>query len=167
MSEDAESKGTKRKNTERLFLVVVDDSDELEAAVTFACFRARNTGGRVGLLRVVEPADFQHWAAVGDLMREEARADAEALLQQVAGQVVEKQGKFPVLFVREGERKEELLALIDEEPDIRVLVLAAATGAKGPGPLISFLTKKVIGRMRVPVTIVPGGLTTEQIEALT
>lgn len=167
MSDDATPVRAEAKETERLFLVIADDSAELEAAITFACFRARNTGGRVALLRVVEPADFQHWAAVGDLMREEARADAEALLQQLAGQVMEKQGKYPVLFVREGERKEELLSLIDEEPDIRVLVLAAATGAKGPGPLISFLTKKIIGRMRVPVTIVPGGLTTEQIDALT
>ncbi len=167
MSDNPTPGETKKPAAERLFLVIVDDSAELEAAITFACFRARNTGGRVGLLRVIEPADFQHWAAVGDLMRQEARSDAEALLQQLAGQVMEKHGKYPVLYVREGERKEELLSLIDEEPDIRVLVLAAATGAKGPGPLISFLTKKIIGGMRVPVTIVPGGLTTEQIEALT
>ncbi len=167
MSEQTTSRKRDADGGERLFLVIADDSPELEAALTFACLRARNTGGRVGLLRVIEPADFQHWAAVGNLMREEGRAEAEQLLQHLAGRVMEIQGKYPVLFVREGDRKEELLSLIDEEPDIRVLVLAASAGAKGPGPLISFLTKKIIGRMRVPVTIVPGGLTTEQIEALT
>ena len=152
---------------ERLFLVVADDSPEMRVALRFACYRARNTGGRVGLLRVLAPADFQHWAAVGNLMREEARTEAEQLLQQLAAQVIEEAGKMPVLFVREGDTKEELLRLVDEDPDIRVLVLAAATGSKGPGPLITFLTKRTIGGMRVPVTIVPGGLSKEQLAALT
>ncbi|MFQ5972464.1 MAG: universal stress protein [Alphaproteobacteria bacterium] len=151
---------------ERVFLVVVDDSPEMKNALYFACKRARRTGGRVGLLRVIEPADFQHWAAVGNLMREEARAEAEQLLQETAAKVKELHGKLPVLYVLEGDRKEALLKLIDEDPQIRILVLAAATGKKGPGPLISFLTKRVIGRMRIPVTIVPGGLTEEQIDAL-
>ena len=150
-----------------IFLVVVDDSPEMAVALRYASLRARRTGGRVGLLRVIEPADFQHWAAVGNLMREEARADAERLLQEHAARVFELHGSRPSLYVREGERKEALLGLIDEDPQIRILVLAAATGAKGPGPLISFLTKRIIGKMRVPVTIVPGGLTDEQIDALT
>jgi nucleotide-binding universal stress UspA family protein len=152
--------------TERVFLVVVDDSPEMKNALYFACKRARRTSGRVGLLQVIEPADFQHWAAVGNLMREEARAEAERLLQETAAMVIELHGKLPILYVLEGDRKQELLKLIDEDPQIRILVLAAATGKKGPGPLISFLTKKVIGKMRIPVTIVPGGLTEEQIDAL-
>lgn len=150
-----------------IFLVVVDDSPEMGVALRYASLRARRTGGRVGLLRVIEPADFQHWAAIGNLMREEARADAERLLQEHAAGVFELHGSRPSLYVREGDRIEAVLGLIDEDPQIRVLVLAAAIDAKGPGPLISFLTKKTIGKMRVPVTIVPGGLSDEQIDALT
>ena len=150
-----------------IFLVVVDDSPEMGVALRYASLRARRTGGRVGLLRVIEPADFQHWAAVGNLMREEARADAERLLQEHAALVFELHGSRPGLYVREGDRTEALLGLIDEDPQIRILVLGAATGTKGPGPLISFVTKRVIGKMRIPVTIVPGGLTDEQIDALT
>lgn len=157
----------KPRRTERIFLVVADDTPELRAALTFACLRARNTGGRVGLLRIVEPADFQHWATVGNLMRDEARMEAEQLLQQLAAQVVEQAGKMPVLFLREGDTKDELIKVIDEERDIRILVLGAATGNKGPGPLITFLTKRTIGGMRVPVIIVPGGLTTEELADLT
>ena len=167
MSDAASPTDVRPIGGERIFLVVADDSPELRAALTFACLRARNTGGRVGLLRLVAPADYQHWASVGNLMREEARMEAEQLLQQLAAQVVEESGMMPVLFVREGETNEELLKLIDEEPAIRILVLAAATGNKGPGPLISFLTKRTIGGMRVPVTIVPGGLNNEQLADLT
>ena len=152
---------------DRIFLVVVDDSPEMRAALRFACGRARRTGGRVGLLRVFEQADFQHWAAVGQLMREESRADAERLLMELAGQVCEQHGGVPIFFVKEGNTRDALLELIEEEPNIRILVLAAAEGSKGPGPLISFLTKRMIGRLRVPVTIVPGSLTDEQIDTLT
>ena len=158
---------TAETRDDRIFLIVVDDSPEMRAALRFACGRARRTGGRVGLLHVFEPADFQHWAAVGNLMREESRAEAERLLMELAAQVCDHQGQIPIFFVKEGNVRDALLEVIDEEPNIRILVLAAAAGGKGPGPLISFLTKKIIGRLRIPVTIVPGSLTDEQIDALT
>ena len=37
----------------RKFLVVVDDSPEFETALRYAARRARSTGGRVALLRVI------------------------------------------------------------------------------------------------------------------
>jgi nucleotide-binding universal stress UspA family protein len=155
-----------RAQTERTFLVVVDDSDEMRAALRYACRRARHTGGRVALLRVVAPAEFQHFAAIGDLMSAEARADAEALLQRVGGEVQQMAGGLPVLYVREGEPADELVKLIDQEPSISVLVLAAGTGAEGPGPLISALTARSIDKLRVPLTIVPGHMTDRLIDAL-
>lgn len=150
----------------RVFLVVVDDTDEMRAALHFACMRARHTGGRVALLRVVEPGEVQHFAMIGNLMQAEARQEAESLLQRLAGEVNEYSGQLPVLYVREGSPSEELLKLIDEEPRISILVLAADPGAGGPGPLVTALTGKYVGKLRVPVTIVPGNLSVEQIDAL-
>jgi len=46
-------------------------------------------------------------------------------------------------------------------------VLAASAGAEGPGPLITALTGKALTKLRVPLTIVPGGLTEQQLDALT
>lgn len=151
----------------RVFLVVVDDSDEMNVALQFACRRASSTGGRVALLYVIEPADFQHWMGVGKLMEEERRQEAEQVLQKLSGHVMEWTGSMPILHVREGDRRDELLALIDEEPGISVLVLGASTGAKGPGPLVSQLSGKFVGKLRVPLTIVPGNMTDEQIDAVT
>lgn len=151
----------------RVFLVVVDETAEMRAALRFACLRARNSGGQVALLRVVEPAEFQHFATIGNLMRAEARQDAEDLLHRFAAEVNETSGHLPILYVREGSPREELLALIDEEPSISILVLGAATGAGGPGPLVTALTGRFVGRLRVPVTIVPGSLTDAQIAAIT
>ncbi len=152
---------------ERIFLAVVDQSEELRVALRFASLRAKNTGGRVALLYVIEPADFQHWMAVEDLMRDERRQEAEEVLQKYSAQVQEWSGKTPVLYVREGKMREELLKLIDEDRSISILVLGAATGTAGPGPLVSSLAGKMSDQLRVPLTVVPGNLTDEQIESLT
>jgi nucleotide-binding universal stress UspA family protein len=150
----------------RTFLVVVDDSAEMRPALHYACRRARHTGGRVALLRVIAPAEFQHFAAIGQLMSDEARADAEALLQRLGGEVQQLSGELPVVYVREGDPADELVALIDQEPSISVLVLGAGTGAEGPGPLVSALTGRAIGNLRVPLTIIPGHLTDRLLDNL-
>lgn len=151
----------------RAFLVVVDDSPELTAAARFAARRAARTGGRVALLSVVEPMEGGHWMFVGNLIHEEAREEAERRLQQVAATVHACSGERPALIVREGTLRDELQALIEEDEEISVLVLGAASGGEGPGPLVQALTGKNAGRLRIPVTIVPGGLSNEELDALT
>ncbi len=151
----------------RTFLCVVDDSEELSRALRFACRRASNTGGRVAILYVVEPAEFQHWMAVGERMREEARSEAEEMTQAVASSVQRMTGQIPTIFIREGKASEELISLINEYEDISLLVLGAAIGQDGPGPLIKTLVERMAGNLRVPVTIVPGNLTDEQIDGIT
>lgn len=151
----------------RIFLVIVDDSAEMRVALRYAALRARHTGGKVALLYVIEPSDLQQWMAVESLMREERREEAEALLTKLAGEVTDLCGSLPVVYIREGRRRDELLALIDEEPSISILVLASGTGPEGPGPLVTHLVGKMSGKMRVPVTVVPGNLSDEQLAALT
>jgi len=153
-------------SADRVFLVVVDSSPELRQALLFACRRARHTKGRVALLYVMEPGDFQHWLAVKDLMDEERRAEAEETLQKAATLVKEWFGAMPVLYVREGKVREQLVKLVEEEPSISVLVLGASTGSEGPGPLVTSLAGKMAGRFRVPITIVPGNLSDDEIKAL-
>ncbi|MGH6980909.1 MAG: universal stress protein [Stellaceae bacterium] len=150
----------------RIFLVVVDDTDEMHVALRFACRRARHTGGRVALLHVIEPGDPQPFRQVAELMLAEQRAKAEELVQKMSAVVVELSGEVPVVHLRHGHRAEQLLKLIDEEPAISILVLAAGTGTEGPGPLITQLVGRLSGRLRVPITVVPGALNDEQIDLL-
>jgi nucleotide-binding universal stress UspA family protein len=150
----------------RVFLVVVDETAEHHLALHYAARRVAHTGGRLALLHVIEPGDFQHWISVEELAREERREAAEQLMQRLCDQISPVAGSMPIVYIREGRPQEELVTLISEEPDISILVLAAGTGQAGPGPLISFLTGKPAARLRIPITIVPGGLTIEQIDAL-
>lgn len=150
----------------RKFLVVVDDTPECRVALRYACGRAGSTEGQVALLRVIEPGDFQHWLSVEERMREEAREEAERLLQGLAAEISQRVHIMPELVVREGTAFEQVLAQIDEDPQMRVLVLGAATGPEGPGPLVSTLAGRMPGNMPIPVTVVPGSLTDEQIDEL-
>ena len=152
---------------ERTFLVVVDESEEMDVALRFACRRAKATGGRVALFYVIEPADFGHWIAVEDLMEKERRVVAEETLTKFSDAVVKQTGVLPILHIREGERRDALLKLLKEEPGISILVLAMGSGKGGPGPLISALTGKFYKRLTVPMTIVPGSLTEEELDAVT
>jgi nucleotide-binding universal stress UspA family protein len=166
MSETADETQAPADSSDRVFLVVVDETEEMKVALRFACLRARRTGGRVALLFVIEPAEFQHWMAVEDLMREEARSEGEQLLQRLAAQVNELVGSIPILYVREGKVRDELFNLLEEEPRISILVLGANTGSRGPGPLVTALTGKMIGKLHIPVTVVPGNLGDEEIELI-
>src|SRR5713101_7663404 len=149
----------------RVFLVVVDETEELQIAVHYAARRASHTGGRVALLYVIEPTELQHWIAIENLAREERR-EAEQLMLRLCEEILPIAGSMPIVYIREGPRRDELLALINEDPSISILVLAAATGPEGPGPLISYLTGKPAARLRIPITIVPGSLTMEQLGAV-
>jgi nucleotide-binding universal stress UspA family protein len=150
----------------RVFLVVVDETEELQIAVHYAARRASHTGGRVALLHVIEPSELQHWIAIENLAREERREEAEQLMQRLCEEILPIAGSMPIVYIREGSRRDELLALINEDPSISILVLAASTGPEGPGPLISYLTGKPAARLRIPITIVPGSLTMEQLDAV-
>jgi nucleotide-binding universal stress UspA family protein len=152
---------------ERIFLVIVDDSEEMKIALHFACRRAKSTGGRVALLYVQDQADFQHWMAVAEIMREEQREAAEELLQALSAEVHDWSGKMPILYIREGILGEALVKLLDEEPSISILVLAAGVGRGGPGPIIDHIMSKRATNLRLPVTIVPGSLDDAEIIAIT
>jgi hypothetical protein len=150
---------------ERIFLVVVDETDEMRVALRYAALRAFHTGGKVALLAVAAPAGVQQFAAIEERMEEEAREEAEQLLAKLSSETKDVCGSTPILYLRSGRRSEELLALIGEEPSISVVVLGAGTGQEGPGPLITALVSHS-GKLRVPVTIVPGGLDEDQIAAV-
>ncbi len=167
MSETGDTPPHRHQPGKVKFLVCVDDSEDCRVALRFASLRARNTGGHVVLLYVIEPADFQHWAAVGRLMEDESREEAERILQTLAADVIEHADIQPVLIVREGRRGEEILKLIEEDPTIDIMVLGAAAEGHGSNELVHLLTGELTKRLSIPLTIVPGNLTDEQLESLT
>lgn len=148
----------------RKFLVVVDNTPECQKAIRFAARRAGGTGGAVAMLYVIEPEEFQHWKTVADTMRAEAIAEAEARMAALGEEVKALSSVAPTTAIREGPKKEQVLAYIDENPDICVLVLGAGNESEGPGPLVTALAGAMAGRLPIPVTIVPGHMSLSQID---
>lgn len=151
----------------RKFMVVVDNTPECLTALRYAARRASHTRGGVSMLYVIEPEEGQIWRSVGERIRQEARAQAEKRLTTLAAEVQATAGVTPEFTIREGRPSEEILAYLAEDHHISILVLAAGVGGEGPGPLVSHLVGQMSGRMPVPVTVVPGSLTLQQIDALT
>lgn len=143
------------QETSRLFLVVVDQSEEFPAALKYACARAKRTGGRVALLYVYNvDTDFHHWKYVSRMADAEARAEAENILRLHTLRVVQETGRTPDTYVREGDKRAELFALVKEHPEISMLILSSAPGNK-PGPLVAAVTGKYAGKIGIPVTVIP------------
>ncbi|MBL6614004.1 MAG: universal stress protein [Reyranella sp.] len=151
---------------ERIFLVVVDESPEMRNALRYACRRAKRTGGRVAMLYVMEPPEGQHWGAVMDLMRQEARQQAEEVVARHADVAVSLTGQPPTIHIREGKSRDELIKLVNEDRSISVLVLGGSSSSEGPGPLVTAFAGKLGSQLRVPLTIVPGRLTEAEIDAI-
>jgi nucleotide-binding universal stress UspA family protein len=150
----------------RKFLVVLDDSRECLNAMRFAAMRAQNTGAGVQVLAVIPPDEFNHWIGVSEVMREEARERIEVHYEVFAKWMRDRKGIDPELVIREGNPVDEIMAQVREDPEIGVLVLGAGTDKKGPGPLVTQLTKNA-GALPIPITIVPGDLSKEKLEAIT
>lgn len=150
----------------RKFLVVLDDSRECLNAMRFAAMRAHNTGGGVTILSVITPDEFNHWIGVGEIMREEARERIVAHYEVFAKWMRDRQNIDPELVIREGEPVPQILDVVSSDPDIGVLVLGAGDDKKGPGPLVSQLTRQS-GSLPIPITIVPGDLSKEKLEMIT
>lgn len=150
----------------RKFLLILDDSQECLNAMRFAAMRAARTGGGVEVLAVIPPEEFNHWIGVSDIMRSEARERIELHFEVFAKWMRDRQGIDPELVIREGEPIQEILAQVKDDPEIGVLVLGAGTDKKGPGPLVTQLTKNA-GSLPIPMTIVPGDLSKERLEAIT
>ena len=153
----------------RKFLLVVDESQEVESALYYAASRVQRSSGSLVMLYVVEPGEYQHWMGVRQMQLEEETTKAKALFRlfkrklHLAGF----EGVEAEEVIRQGKIADEIVKLIGEDEDVAILVLGAASDAKGPGPLVSSLAAgHAAGGFPVPVTVVPGKLSLEEIKAL-
>ncbi|MCA1491040.1 MULTISPECIES: universal stress protein [Sinorhizobium/Ensifer group] len=156
---------SRQEGHRRKFMAVIDDTPECSRAVHYAGMRAKNSNGGLVLLYVIADGDFQQWLGVEEIMRAEAREEAEATLAKVAQTVRETIGIEPEIVIREGIATDEIHALIEEDRDIAILVLAAGSAKEGPGPLVSSIAGKAAA-FPIPVTVIPDLLTDEEIDAL-
>ena len=89
-------------------------------------------------------------------------------MNRLGEEVLERAGAPPVFLIEQGDVQGAIKKVVSADPDIKILVLAASAGSRGPGPLVSAIIKQgaQVGGRKLPVTIVPGELTEDEIEDL-
>jgi hypothetical protein len=147
----------------RVYLVIIDETEEARVALRFASRRAAKTGGVVHLLALVPKQQFSAFGAIQETIEEEARERAEMLATGAAGELMVESGQMPQISVRIGEGKTVIAEYLADHPEVAALVLGAAVGT--PGPLVTHFTASA-GSLTCPVFIVPGGLSEAEIDRL-
>jgi len=148
----------------RVYLVILDETEEAHSALRFASRRAAKTGGGVHVLSLIPKQDFVAFGGVQATIEEEARDRAEALATSAASELQSEGGKAPVIAVRQGDGQAVIRDYLGEHPEVAALVLAAAP-VGNPGPLVTHFCN-LSGSLPCPLFIVPGALPDDDIDRL-
>ena len=148
------------------FLIIIDESKELEKAIYFAANRAIHTEGELSLLYIVDPAVNAQWSRIENLIEQEATSEAKKLCRIWSQKIKSRFGIESEVIIKMGDRCEELLKLVQEDRSIRFLVLASSANNEEPGPLIKALTGKTIKNLSIPMVIIPGSLSEKDIDLI-
>ncbi len=149
----------------RIYLVVIDETEEATIALRFASRRAMKTQGGLHIMTMVEQESFLAWGGVQATLQEEARNRAEALVASTAGTLFQESGIRPMITVKTGDAAAGVREVLAENPDIAALVLGAAAEGQ-PGPLVSHFASTEAGSLPCPIMVIPGSLGIEDIDRL-
>jgi len=145
------------------FLVIADDTPEFKIALRLAALRAKRVGGEVVILRIIQPSEFQHWVSVQDIMEEEALQEAREMMDVFAQEAKEISGLESEKVIRKGELGDVITQFVKEDQDIHLLVLGANVEGN-PGPLIEAFRENLLSVLHLPVLVVPGNMTDDEID---
>jgi len=148
----------------RVYLVIIDETEEARVALRFAARRAAKTGGAVHILALVPKQDFVAFGGIQATIEEEARDRAEMLATSAAGALLSESGKMPPIAVKVGEGEKVIREYLADHPEVAALVLGAAHEGN-PGPLVTYFSQ-ASGGLPCPLFIVPGNLSDEDIDRL-
>lgn len=149
-------------------LVCVDRFDPAKVAVQFATKLAKKRGFQLLLMHVIQPpAELGGLFGIGDIQAKEAEAEAQAMMAKLASEVSDELPSTPEILLRQGQIGDEIITAAVADPDIHLLVLGAAPVASASkGKLIGWLSSQLGSRLLIPLLVVPGNLTEQQIEEL-
>lgn len=154
-------------DSNRRYLVCVDSRQECRVALRLACLKAKMRSGQITLLHVVPPIDFQTLGGIADRMRAERLHEGEQLLSNLSNEARESFGISPTLLLLEGNAGEKIVetAMGDHNVVFIILGVTKQQNTHG-GKLSAWLAGQLNHTLFVPILLVPGNLTDEQLSTL-
>ena len=148
------------------YLVCVDQRPESRVALRFACILAQARGSKVDVLHVIPPGDFQSLGSIAERMRAEQLQEAEQMLRQVVNDTINNHSISPNILIREGIPGEQIIAAAMEDHEVSIVMIGVAQQATGRGTLTGWLASQLGNQLFIPLLMVPGNLTDQQLESL-
>jgi len=148
------------------YLVCVDKREESRVALRLAYMKAKARGHQVNILHVITPGDFQTIGTVAERMREEQQKEGQKLLDTLAENAMSVYGLQPTTLLREGTVGDEIVATLAEDPNINMLVIGVAHQSSGRGKVTAWIAGQLGNKIFVPVMMIPGNLTDQQLQGL-
>lgn len=162
-SEADSALGADLRTSQRVYLVIMDDTEEARRALRFAARRAVRTGGTVHILALVPRQEFVVFGSIQATIEWEARERAEELAREAAGSLASESGLAPAVAVRTGSGPQVVREYLGQHPEVSALVLGAAAEGN-PGPLVTHFTSQ-IGQLPCVLMIVPGSIDERGIDS--
>lgn len=145
------------------YLVCVNAEEYSETALHFTCYLAKKNNGSVILLHVIEPSDYLSIGVVADKMKQEKMEDSQKLLNELAGKAKDRSSIMPMVIVREGLIENEIISVVEEDPSIKMLIVGVSGNAK-KCKTTQLLVSNIGNKLKIPMLIVPGSFSAEQME---
>ncbi len=144
------------------YLVCVSDTDYSKIALDFANKLAGRKNGKIIALHITEPVNYQSFGAIANKMQEEQTKEAEKLLEELTKEI-------DVEFIcmhKEGFIGEEIIKIVEEHHDIDMLILGSAAESSARSKTLQPIVAQLGVKIMVPVLIIPGNLTQQQMDLL-
>jgi hypothetical protein len=151
---------------QKSYLIIADESEEFSAALYYALRLANLNNGHVSIAHIQDLQDFLHWGAVENMVRNDMRKESEQVLYRIARECNAYNNHIPSLYSREGKAVDVIQDILERDPRICALILAASTKSSGPGPLIKHFSGKAGASLKIPLMIIPGTLSKDDVENL-
>lgn len=149
-------------------LICVNNKEHSHVALKFACMMAKSRKASVTMLGVIDPMDYNTIFSVADVIKEDRIQEAETLMKTWAKEMKAWAGVTPKIVIEEGGIVDTIMAQIAADDSISMLILGAAddgSAGRSAGPLAE-LTSEIGDRYHIPLMVIPGNLTDQQIQAL-
>jgi len=154
------------KHTSERFLVCVNNNEHSLTALKFAALKAKYLNANVDLVHVIDTTEFQGMLSVNEAMLDELFVKAEDFLQQFLEKANDISKIYPSVSLETGDIKNKILKMIEQDNSITLVIIGISTKSPSNDTLIPWLIENISSKMQIPIMIIPGNLTEENLKRL-